>query len=55
MKTSLLVSVALFLMLSVSGCVPIIKQFAPSLEYCDDVQYVRKGNDFAVMATCKVR
>jgi uncharacterized protein YceK len=51
MKT-LTVALALCLL---SGCVPIIKQFAPSLEYCDDVQYVRKGNDFAVMATCKVR
>lgn len=37
------------------GCVPLVKQFAPSLEYCDDVQYMRKGNDFSVMAQCKVR
>lgn len=55
MKTSLIVSVALFLLLAASGCVPLVKQFAPSLDYCDDVQYVRKGNDFAVMAQCKIR
>jgi hypothetical protein len=42
------------LCLALSGCVPLAKQFLPSLEHCDEVSYQRKGNDFAVMANCKV-
>lgn len=36
------------LCLTLSGCAPIAKQFLPSLDHCAEVQYVRKGQQFAV-------
>lgn len=54
MKMSLLLSIALFFLLAVSGCVPLVKQFVPSLEYCDEVTYYRKGSQFQVMANCRL-
>jgi hypothetical protein len=47
-----LIAVLCFILLA--GCVPIVKQFAPSLDYCDEVSYQRKGGQFTVMANCRL-
>lgn len=41
---------------SVVGCTPLVSSLPgvlPSLAYCDEVAYVRKGNQIDVAAKCK--
>lgn len=41
-------AIAFALIILLSGCSQV-----PSFQYCDDVSYVRKGNDIEVHAHCK--
>jgi hypothetical protein len=43
------------LIAGMSGCGALASTFVPSLEHCSKVYYQREDNEFAVMATCKVR